>query len=97
MKKSAPIIFPGKFSLGLLALTFLLQGYRAWAQCLPHTISVSTLEQVLYACPGDGKPDEFVFLKSDTSQNKYAFILADGADNIIRVQTSPVFNFDGAL
>lgn len=97
MKKPATIIFSGKLCLGFLTLAFILNSARSLAQCLPHTISVTTMEQVLYACPGDGKPDEYIFLKSDTSQNKYAFVLADGADNIIRVQTSPNFNFDGAL
>lgn len=68
---------------------------RSFGQCLPHTIFTPEAENVLYACPGDGKPDNFTILKTDTSNLKYSFVLSDIADNIIRLQTSPNFNFDG--
>lgn len=66
------------------------------AQCNSiHTIFSSEGKDDIYACSGDSKPDNYLIFKSDTSQNKYAFILADGSDNIIRVQANGQFNFDG--
>lgn len=64
-------------------------------QCMPHSIFTPEGESVLYACAGDGKPDNYFFLKTDTTRLKYAFILADVGDNIIRLQSNPDFNFDG--
>lgn len=80
----------------LSLLLFIATASRGHAQCLPHSIFTSEGAPVLYACSGDGKPDNFIFLKTDTTNLKYSFVLADVADNIIRLQNSPNFNFDGS-
>jgi len=83
----------------ILLVSFLFSSIatQSGAQCLPHNIFTSDNEQILYACAGDGKPDNFIFLKTDTAHLKYAFVLADIGDNIIRVQSNPDFNFDGNI
>lgn len=68
-----------------------------FSQCPPHSIFTPDNEERIYACAADGKPDNFIFTKSDTSNQKYAYVLADGGDNVIRVQTSSNFNFDGPI
>lgn len=81
----------------ILFVCFVLIQTYASGQCIAHTISSSEGNDIIFACAGDGKPDNVIFTKSDTStQLKYAFIQADNSDNIIRIQSSPVFNFDGS-
>ena len=76
-------------------IIFILAG-DLHSQCLPHNISSpNAINDVIYACAGDGKPDNVIFAKVDTSHTKYAFVLADAGDNIIMVQNTPTFNFDG--
>ncbi|MBP9744076.1 MAG: hypothetical protein KBD41_01725, partial [Saprospiraceae bacterium] len=76
-------------------IIFILAG-DLYSQCLPHNISSpNAINDVIYACAGDGKPDNVIFAKLDTSHTKYAFVLADAGDNIIMVQNTPTFNFDG--
>lgn len=87
-------IYP-KCMLYVLTVVFSLSTYLLAGQCTPHSISTPENESRIFACAGDGKPDNYIFTKSDSSSLKYAFILSDRSDNIIRVQTLPNFNFDG--
>ena len=58
-------------------IIFILAG-DLHSQCLPHNISSpNAINDVIYACAGDGKPDNVIFAKLDTSHTKYAFVLAD--------------------
>ncbi len=80
---------------GTIVLLLSLIAQQLTSQCLPNSITTADGETEIFACSGDGKPDNYSFIKSDTSNNKYAFVLADGGDNILKVQTSPQFDFDG--
>jgi len=78
--------------LGLLCIAFFI---RVHSQCnIPHSISVSNNETEIYAC-ADSKPFNVQFFKSDTSQLNYAYVIADGFDNVSSIQTAPLINFAG--
>lgn len=79
-------------NLGLICLVFC---FKLHSQCTsPHTISVNNNETELFAC-ADSKPFNVLFFKSDTSQLKYAFVIADAFDNISRIQSPALINFGG--
>ncbi|MEP7321354.1 MAG: T9SS type A sorting domain-containing protein [Saprospiraceae bacterium] len=83
------------FILMMKCLIFLLCSIKAFSQCSPHNILTPGGSEPLYACAGDNKPDVFSFSTNDTSNLKYAYVFADGSDNILSVQKDGSRNFDG--
>lgn len=80
--------------LSLFLLLFTSQ--TIFAQCQVATVSTPNGANVVYTCPQDGNPDIINFTNTNTSNSNFAYAITDENNNILAIETSNSFDFDGA-